>query len=64
LAEDRFFNTYPCIIITGKGEADLATRQVVLSEWLELEFTGAANPPLLIIVVAFSVITGLQVYWV
>jgi meiotic recombination protein SPO11 len=32
LAEDRFFNTYPCIIITGKGEADLATRQVVLSE--------------------------------
>ena len=27
LAEDRFFNTYPCVIITGKGEADLATRQ-------------------------------------
>jgi len=26
LAEDRFYNTYPCIIITGKGEADLATR--------------------------------------
>jgi len=26
LAEDRFYNKYPCIIITGKGEADLATR--------------------------------------
>ncbi|EKX39294.1 Spo11-3/Rhl2/Bin5/Top6A3 vegetative topoisomerase VIA [Guillardia theta CCMP2712] len=26
LAEDRFYNTYPCVIITGKGEADLATR--------------------------------------
>jgi hypothetical protein len=27
LAEDRFYNQYPCIIITGKGQPDVATRQ-------------------------------------
>jgi meiotic recombination protein SPO11 len=26
LAEDRFYNQFPCIIITGKGQADVATR--------------------------------------
>eukprot|EP00736_Rhodelphis_marinus_P000401 Rmarinus@m.10369 len=26
LAEDRFYNRYPCILITGKGQPDLATR--------------------------------------
>lgn len=26
LAEDRFYNTYPCVIITGKGQPDVATR--------------------------------------
>ena len=26
LAEDRFYNSYPCIIITGKGQPDVATR--------------------------------------
>ncbi|KAF5830222.1 Spo11/DNA topoisomerase VI subunit A [Dunaliella salina] len=26
LAEDRFYNTYPCIIITAKGQPDVATR--------------------------------------
>jgi len=26
LAEDRFYNTYPCILITGKGQPDVATR--------------------------------------
>ena len=26
LAEDRFYNDYPCIIITAKGQPDLATR--------------------------------------
>ena len=25
-AEDRFYNTYPCIIITAKGQPDVATR--------------------------------------
>lgn len=28
LAEDRFYNTYPCIIITAKGQPDVATRWV------------------------------------
>ena len=28
LAEDRFYNTYPCIIITAKGQPDVATRCV------------------------------------
>lgn len=28
LAEDRFYNTYPCIIITAKGQPDVATRHV------------------------------------
>jgi meiotic recombination protein SPO11 len=26
LAEDRFYNKYPCIVITGKGQPDVATR--------------------------------------
>lgn len=26
LAEDRFYNKYPCIVITGKGQPDIATR--------------------------------------
>jgi DNA topoisomerase VI subunit A len=26
LAEDRFYNTFPCIIITAKGQPDVATR--------------------------------------
>ena len=26
LAEDRFYNTYPCIIVTAKGQPDVATR--------------------------------------
>eukprot|EP00041_Stephanoeca_diplocostata_P026779 m.727925 g.727925 ORF g.727925 m.727925 type:complete len:429 (-) comp23039_c0_seq5:2990-4276(-) len=26
LAEDRFYNSYPCIIITGKGQPDVSTR--------------------------------------
>jgi meiotic recombination protein SPO11 len=29
LAEDRFYNTYPCVIITGKGQPDVATRLFV-----------------------------------
>ena len=28
LAEDRFYNTYPCIIITAKGQPDVASRSV------------------------------------
>lgn len=26
LAEDRFYKKYPCIIITAKGQPDVATR--------------------------------------
>jgi len=26
LAEDRFYNTFPCVIMTGKGQPDVATR--------------------------------------
>ncbi len=26
LAEDRFYNTYPCIILTAKGQPDVASR--------------------------------------
>ncbi len=26
LAEDRFYNTYPAIIVTAKGQPDVATR--------------------------------------
>jgi len=29
LAEDRFYNSYPCVIITGKGQPDVATRLFV-----------------------------------
>jgi meiotic recombination protein SPO11 len=30
LAEDRFYNRYPCIIITAKGQPDVATRRVAV----------------------------------
>lgn len=42
LAEDRFYNTYPCIIITGKGEADLATRMFLrrVKEALQIPILG------------------------
>ena len=26
MAEDRFYNRYPCIVITAKGQPDVATR--------------------------------------
>lgn len=29
LSEDRFYNTYPCIVVTGKGQPDVATRMFV-----------------------------------
>ncbi|KAJ1467645.1 Spo11/DNA topoisomerase VI subunit A [Baffinella frigidus] len=42
LAEDKFYNTYPCIIITGKGEADLATRMFLrrVKEALKIPILG------------------------
>ncbi len=30
LAEDRFYNTYPCIILTAKGQPDVASRSMLL----------------------------------
>lgn len=30
LAEDRFYNTYPCIIMTAKGQPDVASRSALL----------------------------------
>ena len=43
LAEDRFYNKYPCIIITGKGQPDVATRCVTLSVFALLSISLAAT---------------------
>ena len=45
LSEDRFFDKVPCIIVTGKGVSDLATRAFVkiVSEGLELPVLGLAD---------------------
>ncbi|KNC52926.1 uncharacterized protein AMSG_12234 [Thecamonas trahens ATCC 50062] len=42
LAEDRFYNTYPCIIITAKGQPDVSTRRFLkrLKEELNLPVLG------------------------
>jgi meiotic recombination protein SPO11 len=37
LAEDRFYNRFPCIIITGKGQPDVATRQFLRKMQQELK---------------------------
>ena len=34
LAEDRFYNTYPCIILTAKGQPDVASRYLSLMAML------------------------------
>lgn len=36
LAEDRFYNKYPCIIITAKGSPDVATRLLLRRLKMEL----------------------------
>lgn len=38
LAEDRFYNKYPCVMVTGKGQPDVATRMFVrqLKETLQI----------------------------
>ena len=45
LAEDRFYNSYPCIIITGKGQPDVATRLFLkrLSESLNIPVLGLVD---------------------
>lgn len=37
LAEDRFYNKYPCIIITAKGQPDVATRMFLSRATSELK---------------------------
>jgi len=37
LAEDRFYNTFKCIIITGKGQPDVATRMFLRKLKLTLQ---------------------------
>ena len=42
LAEDRFYNTYPCIILTAKGQPDVATRWVTTAAML-VEVSGSSR---------------------
>lgn len=42
LAEDRFYNTYPCIIVTAKGQPDVATRWVLASHWRPWQYRPQA----------------------
>lgn len=37
LAEDRFYNQYPCILLTGKGQPDVATRMFLKRITTELK---------------------------
>jgi DNA topoisomerase VI subunit A len=45
LSEDRFFDTWPCILVTGKGFPDFATRALVqtLHTQLQLPVYGLAD---------------------
>ena len=41
LAEDRFYNRFPCIIITAKGQPDVATRLFLSKLKRDLRITRA-----------------------
>ena len=45
LAEDRFYNRYPCIMITGKGQPDVATRMFLrlLTSTLKIPVIGLVD---------------------
>ncbi|PXF45475.1 DNA topoisomerase 6 subunit A [Gracilariopsis chorda] len=45
LAEDRFYNKYPCIIITAKGQPDVATRLLLkkLKDTLKIPILGLVD---------------------
>ena len=43
LAEDRFYNTFPCIIITAKGQPDVATR--LFLKKLKVQPPHTLSPP-------------------
>lgn len=37
LAEDRFYNKYPSILVTGKGQPDVGTRLFLRRLWADLK---------------------------
>lgn len=37
LAEDRFYNKFPCILVTGKGQPDVGTRLFLRRLWADLK---------------------------
>jgi len=45
LSEDRFYNRFPCIIVTGKGQPDVATRQFLrkMKEALNVPVLGLVD---------------------
>jgi meiotic recombination protein SPO11 len=45
LQEDRFYHRYPCIIITAKGQPDIATRMFLkrLKEELKIPVLGLVD---------------------
>jgi len=45
LSEDRFYNRFPCIIVTGKGQPDVATRQFLrkMREELQIPVLGLVD---------------------
>jgi meiotic recombination protein SPO11 len=45
LSEDRFYNTYPCIMITGKGQPDVATRMLLrrMADELQIPVLGLVD---------------------
>ena len=45
LAEDRFYNNYPCIIVTAKGQPDVATRLFLrkLKQTLKIPVLGLVD---------------------
>ncbi|KAM0991108.1 hypothetical protein ACFX13_009657 [Malus domestica] len=42
-SEDRFYNRFPCIILTAEGQQDVATRLFLWQLKLELKLTGAGS---------------------
>ena len=44
LAEDRFYNTYPCIILTAKGQPDVASRYTFLMHLLDSSSISCRPP--------------------
>jgi hypothetical protein len=49
LAEDRFYNAHPCIIMTAKGQPDVASRWDMIVDWwgvmIDANEEGVAHRP-------------------